>query len=198
MKVGIVGAGQVGATAAYAIGLMRAAQEVVLVDRDPALAEAQAADILHAMPFASATRIGAGGYEALADAGVVILAAGVNQQPGESRLALLGRNAAVFEEVIGQVLSVVPDPILVIATNPVDIMTTIAFRLDVAGPAELAIYDTRGQRVRTLLSEAMPAGNHEVIWDGQTDRGTRAASGTYFYRLETRDFAQTRIMTLLQ
>ncbi|RDC74130.1 L-lactate dehydrogenase [Rhodovulum sp. 12E13] len=129
MKVGIVGAGAVGATAAYAIGLMRAAQEVVLVDRSAALAEAQAADILHAMPFTSPARVSAGGYEALADAGIVILAAGVNQQPGESRLALLSRNAAVFEDVIGQVLSVVPDPILVIATNPVDIMTTVALRL---------------------------------------------------------------------
>ncbi len=129
MKVGIVGAGAVGATAAYAIGLMRAAQEVVLVDRDDALAQAQAADILHAMPFASATRVRAGGYDALAGAGIVILAAGVNQQPGESRLALLGRNAAVFESVIGEVLRVVPDPILVVATNPVDIMTTVALRL---------------------------------------------------------------------
>ncbi|MEE4119392.1 MAG: L-lactate dehydrogenase [Paracoccaceae bacterium] len=129
MKVGIVGAGAVGATAAYAIGLMRAAQEVVLVDRSDALAEAQAADILHAMPFASPARVSAGGYGALAGAGIVILAAGVNQQPGESRLALLSRNAAVFEDVIGQVLRVVPDPILVVATNPVDIMTTVALRL---------------------------------------------------------------------
>jgi L-lactate dehydrogenase len=129
MKVGIVGAGAVGATAAYAIGLMRAAQEVVLVDRSAALAEAQAADILHAMPFTSPARVSAGDYGALAGAGIVILAAGVNQKPGESRLALLSRNASVFEDVIGQVLSVVPDPILVIATNPVDIMTTVALRL---------------------------------------------------------------------
>jgi L-lactate dehydrogenase len=129
MKVGIVGAGAVGATAAYAIGLMRAAQEVVLVDRSAALAEAQAADILHAMPFTSPARVSAGDYGALASAGIVILAAGVNQKPGESRLALLSRNASVFEDVIGQVLSVVPDPILVIATNPVDIMTTVALRL---------------------------------------------------------------------
>ena len=129
MKVGIVGAGLVGATAGYSIGMMRAAREIVLVDRDAALAEAQAADILHAMPFFSSMRVRAGGYDALADARVVILAAGVAQQPGESRLALLGRNAAVFEEVIGQVRAVVPDPILIVATNPVDIMTTIALRI---------------------------------------------------------------------
>ena len=129
MKVGIVGAGLVGATAGYAIGLMKAAREVVLVDKNEALAEAQAADILHAMPFASSTRIRAGGYDALAGAEVIILSAGVNQQPGESRLDLLARNAAVFEAVIGQVMAIVPDPILVVATNPVDIMTTVALRL---------------------------------------------------------------------
>ena len=129
MKVGIVGAGLVGATAGYAIGMMRAAREVVLVDLNADLAEAQAADILHAMPFASSTRVRAGGYDALAGAHVVILAAGVGQKPGETRLALLGRNAAVFEAVIGEVLRVVPDPILVVATNPVDVMTTIALRL---------------------------------------------------------------------
>ncbi|MEE4121230.1 MAG: L-lactate dehydrogenase [Paracoccaceae bacterium] len=129
MKVGIVGAGLVGATAGYSIGMMRAAQEIVLVDQNAALAEAQAADILHAMPFFSSMRVRAGGYDALAGARVVILAAGVGQKPGESRLALLGRNAAVFEEVIGQIRAVVPDPILLVATNPVDIMTTIALRI---------------------------------------------------------------------
>jgi L-lactate dehydrogenase len=164
MKVGIVGAGAVGATAAYAIGLMKAAQEVVLVDRNADLAEAQAADILHAMPFASATRIGAGGYEALAGAGVVILAAGVNQQPGESRLALLGRNAAVFEEVIRQVLAVTPDPILVVATNPVDIMTTVALRLSGLPASRVigsgTILDTA--RFRSLLAAHLGVSSRSI------------------------------------
>lgn len=84
------------------------------------------------------------------------------------------------------------------APNPFNPATTIAFRLEQAGPAELAIYDTRGQRVRTLVSEALPAGNHEVVWDGQTDRGTRAASGTYFYRLTAEQETLTRKMTLVK
>jgi L-lactate dehydrogenase len=164
MKVGIVGAGAVGATAAYAVGLMKAAQEVVLVDRNDALAEAQAADIQHAMPFASATRLGEGDYEALAGAGIVILAAGVNQQPGESRLALLGRNAAVFEDVIGQVLAVVPDPILVVATNPVDIMTTVALRLSRLPPTRVigsgTILDTA--RYRSLLASHLGVSSRSI------------------------------------
>lgn len=157
MKVGIVGAGLVGATAGYAIGLMKAAREVVLVDKNEALAEAQAADILHAMPFASSTRIRAGDYDALAGAEVIILSAGVNQQPGESRLDLLARNAAVFEAVIGQVMAIVPDPILVVATNPVDIMTTVALRLSGLPATRVigsgTILDTA--RFRALLARHM-------------------------------------------
>ena len=104
MKVGIVGTGQVGATAAYTLAVTGAADEVALVDRDPALAEAQAADIAHAVPFHSTTRLRAGGYDVMSGADVVILAAGVGQQPGETRLALLGRNAEVFRAVIADTL----------------------------------------------------------------------------------------------
>ncbi|MEM1430895.1 MAG: L-lactate dehydrogenase [Pseudomonadota bacterium] len=164
MKVGIVGAGLVGATAGYAIGMLRAAHEVALVDLDPDLAQAQAADILHAMPFASPSRVYAGGYDVLAGASVIILAAGVNQQPGESRLALLSRNASVFEQVIAQVLAVVPDPILLVATNPVDIMTTVALKLS-GLPAHRVIgsgtiLDTA--RFRALLSQHLGVASRSV------------------------------------
>lgn len=125
MKVGIVGAGMVGSAAAYAIGLRGAANEVVLVDRNAALAEAQALDILHAMPYGSGMGVAAGGYRALEGADVVIIAAGVAQRPGETRVDLLGRNAAVFREVVGETLAVCPGAILLIASNPVDVMTQI-------------------------------------------------------------------------
>jgi L-lactate dehydrogenase len=129
MKVGIVGAGQVGATAAFAMLLRGAASEVVLVDRDLARAQAQAEDIVHATPFSYAARVTAGGFADLAGAGVVVLAAGVSQVPGESRLRLLDRNAAVFRQVIPQVLDAVPDAVLVVATNPLDVMTDMADRM---------------------------------------------------------------------
>ena len=129
MKVGIVGAGMVGSTAAYAIGLMRAASRVVLVDLDRAAAAAQAEDIAHAMPFASSTTVTAGDYAALAGADIVILAAGVSQKPGESRLALPARNAEVFRALLAPVPAVPPAPVLLVATNPVDIMTTLTRRL---------------------------------------------------------------------
>ncbi|EGD58295.1 L-lactate dehydrogenase [Novosphingobium nitrogenifigens DSM 19370] len=128
MKVGIVGAGLVGSAAGYAIALLGAASDVVFVDRNPALALAQAEDVAHAVPFVGSCRVSAGDYAALSGAGVVILAAGVPQKPGESRLSLLSRNAEVFADVIAQVRAAAPEALLVVASNPVDIMTGVAQR----------------------------------------------------------------------
>ena len=154
MKVGIVGAGMVGSAAGYALALGGVAAQVVFVDRNAALARAQAEDISHAVPFASATVVEAGDYPALAGAAVVIVAAGVGQRPGESRLELLGRNAAVFAEVIGQVRAAAPEALLLIASNPVDIMTDIATRLSGLPPGRVigsgTILDTA--RFRSLLA----------------------------------------------
>lgn len=129
MKVGIIGSGMVGSTAAFAIALNGAANKVVLVDHRPARAIADAEDILHAMPFGAGTAVLAGDYADLAGASCIIIAAGVAQQPGETRLSLLARNAAVFAEVIPKALAAAPTAVLLIATNPVDIMTLIATRI---------------------------------------------------------------------
>lgn len=143
----------VGSSAAYAIGLQGMASQIVLVDLDEKLARAQAEDISHAMPFSSTTMVSEGGYEDLAGAAVVILAAGVSQKPGETRLALLARNAAVFRAIVGEVKQVVPDTILLVASNPVDIMTQIATRLSGFPPERVigsgTILDTA--RFRSLL-----------------------------------------------
>ena len=155
MKIGIVGTGQVGSATAYALALRGTAVELVLLDHDPALARAQAEDIAHAVPFASATRVAAGDYRDLAGAGIVVIAAGVPQAPGESRLALLGRNAAVFRDVIARVLDAAPDAILLVASNPVDVMTQVATRLSGLPPARVigsgTILDTA--RFRWLLGQ---------------------------------------------
>ena len=122
-KIGIVGTGFVGATAAYALVMQGIGSELVLVDKNEARAKAEAADILHAVPFAHSLRVRAGNYADLSGCQVVIIAAGVNQQPDETRLQLLERNAAIFRRVVPNVLGHAPDAILVVATNPVDIMT---------------------------------------------------------------------------
>jgi L-lactate dehydrogenase len=128
MKIGIVGAGFVGATAAFALVMRGVGRQIVLVDRNEARARAEADDLLHAVPFAHPLDVVAGGYSDLAGARVVLLTAGVSQQPGETRLHLLARNAAVFREIVPAVLEHAPDAVLIVATNPVDVMTHIAAR----------------------------------------------------------------------
>lgn len=126
MKVGIIGAGQVGASAAYALVMQGIGREIVLVDLNKERAAAEAADLLHAVPFAHAMKVRAGDYPDLAGCRVVIVTAGVSQRPGETRLELLGRNAAVFRSVIPSILEHAPGAVLLIATNPVDVMTHLA------------------------------------------------------------------------
>lgn len=129
MKIGIVGAGQVGATAAYACVARGVGREIVLIDADDARARAQAEDILHAVPFAHPLAVRAGGYSDLEDASVVVVAAGAGQRPGQSRRDLLGVNAGVFRQVIPAVLEAAPETVVVIASNPVDAMTHYADRV---------------------------------------------------------------------
>ncbi|WP_018238747.1 L-lactate dehydrogenase [Ensifer sp. BR816] len=182
MKVGIVGTGMVGSAAAYALGLRGVASEVVLVDLDPALAEAHALDIAHAMPFASGTSISHGDYDRLRDAGVVIIAAGVAQRPGETRTDLLGRNAAVFRTVVGEIMRVCPDAILLVASNPVDIMTQVA-RVYSGLPAQRVIgsgtiLDTA--RFRSLLGAHLrvsPRSVHAYVLGEHGDSQVLAWSG---------------------
>jgi L-lactate dehydrogenase len=128
MNTGVVGSGFVGATAAYALVMRGVGRRVVLVDQNRARAESEADDILHAVPFAHPLEITAGDYTDLAGCKVVVVSAGVGQKPGETRLELLGRNAQVFKQVIPSILQAVPQAILLIATNPVDVMTHIAAR----------------------------------------------------------------------
>lgn len=155
MKVGIIGCGFVGSTAAYAMALGGTASELVLVDLNQSLARAQAEDILHATPFGSPVRIAAGDYPALAGASVVVLACGVGQRPGETRLQLLDRNVQVFANVIPRVLQHAPAALLLVAANPVDLLTQAVTGISGLAPARIigtgTILDTA--RFRTLLGE---------------------------------------------
>jgi L-lactate dehydrogenase len=128
--------------------------EIVIVDINAKAAAAQAQDIVHATPFAHPIVVRAGDYGDLAGAGLVVVSAGVNQKPGETRIQLLGRNAAVFRAIIPRALEAAPDAILLIATNPVDIMTQLATRISRLPPARVigsgTILDTA--RFRSLLA----------------------------------------------
>jgi L-lactate dehydrogenase len=126
MKIGIVGCGMVGSTSAYALVMSGVGREIVLVDLNRARAEAEANDLHHAVPFAHPLTVRAGDYADLAGAQVVVIAGGVAQKPGETRLELLKRNAAVFHKIVPSVLQNAPDAVLLVVTNPVDIMTHLA------------------------------------------------------------------------
>ncbi|MBP1852228.1 L-lactate dehydrogenase [Rhizobium halophytocola] len=195
MKVGIVGAGMVGSAAGYALAMQGAASEIVFCDRNADLAAAQAEDISHAVPFVSATVVRAGPYQALRDAAVVILAAGVGQKPGESRLELLERNVAVFRAVIDDVLAVVPDTILLVATNPVDIMTEVATRLSGLPPERVigsgTILDSA--RFRSLISRHLdiaPQSVHAYVLGEHGDSEVLAWSNAQAGSSPVTDFAE--------
>jgi L-lactate dehydrogenase len=131
VKVGIVGAGFVGASAANAIVLRGVANELVLVDVNAEKAAAEAADVAHVTPFAAPVRVVAGGIEELEGAGLVVLTAGVAQRPGQTRLDLLRRNTDILSSVVPQVVTHAPDAVVLVATNPVDVMTVVVERLAV-------------------------------------------------------------------
>lgn len=150
MKTGIVGSGFVGATSAYALVMRGVGRRLVLVDQNRARAESEADDILHAVPFAHPLEVTAGDYSDLAGSKVVIVSAGVGQKPGETRLQLLGRNAEVFKQVIPNILQHAPDAVLLVATNPVDVMTHLAARY----AADFGVPSTRVVGSGTTLDTA--------------------------------------------
>ncbi len=129
MKIGIIGAGGVGSSTAFALIMRGVARKIVLIDQNKSRAEAEAEDIAHATPFAYANKIKAGTYADLKGAAVVIITAGINQKPGQTRNDLLAANVKIFEDIIPQIITHAPDTILIIATNPVDIMTSVALKI---------------------------------------------------------------------
>jgi L-lactate dehydrogenase len=126
MKIGIVGCGMVGSSVAFALVMNGVGREIVLVDLNRSRAEAEANDLFHAVPFAHPLTVRAGDYADLEGCRAVVIAAGVAQKPGETRLELLHRNAAVFEQVVPSIANQARDAVFVVVSNPVDIMTHLA------------------------------------------------------------------------
>lgn len=129
-KVAIIGTGMVGMSYAYALLNQAVCDELVLVDLNLEKARGEAMDLNHGLAFSSSSmKISAGGYDKVGDADIAVICAGVAQKPGESRIELLRRNAAVFQSVVSGILTAGFHGIFLVATNPVDIMTRITERL---------------------------------------------------------------------
>jgi len=154
-KIAIVGVGLVGSTFAYTLLLSGIASEIVLIDVNHERAEGEAMDLNHAVPFAHPTKICAGDYSDCEGAAITVIAAGTGQKPGESRLDLVRRNAAIFGQIVPRVAEANPEGIIVVATNPVDVLTYVTMKLAGLPPRRVfgsgTILDTA--RFRYMLSE---------------------------------------------
>ncbi|HAQ41430.1 MAG TPA: L-lactate dehydrogenase [Clostridiales bacterium] len=128
-KISVIGAGAVGATAAYALTLDGLAEELVIVDVNKTKAEGEVLDLNHGAAFIKPIRIIAGDYPDTKDSDIVIVTAGAAQKPGETRIELVNKNIKIFESIIPQVTKYNPNCILLIVSNPVDILSYVAYNL---------------------------------------------------------------------
>ena len=128
-KCGVIGVGFVGATSAFTLATSGLFSEVVLVDMNRKKAKGEAADINHGISFAKPCFVRAGDYGDLAECGLVVIAAGANQKPGETRIELLGRNRVIMSSIIEHLMAVNQSAVLLIVSNPVDVLTYMAQKM---------------------------------------------------------------------
>jgi L-lactate dehydrogenase len=152
-----VGAGAVGSTIAYAAMLKGLAHKIVLTDLNASKAEAEAKDLMHGSMFVPSVEVKAGPLEDCGEAGIVVITAGAKQRPGQTRLQLAGANAAIFREMIPRIVSHAPHALLLIVSNPVDVLTYAAWKLSGLPASRVfgsgTVLDT--SRFRALLAAAL-------------------------------------------
>ena len=127
-RIVVIGVGAVGSTTAYTLLLRNRMDELVLIDANKEKALGDALDMNHGLPFLSRTKVWAGDYSDCADADIIIITAGAAQKPGESRIDLLKRNVSIYESITDEVLKYNKDGILLIASNPVDVMSYFTWK----------------------------------------------------------------------
>lgn len=128
-RVAIIGTGAVGTTTAYTLLLRHRMTELVLIDVNHKKALGEALDMNHGLPFVGGVKLWAGDYEDCADADIIIVTAGASQKPGETRIDLLNRNVNIFKDIIQKITTYNKNGILLIATNPVDILSYVSWKI---------------------------------------------------------------------
>lgn len=126
-KVAIIGCGLVGSSIAFSLLQKELFSEMVLIDQNKEKAEGEAMDLSHGLPYTQSMEIYAGDYKDIKDAAIVIITAGANQKPGETRLDLIQKNAAIMRSIIKEIKPINIEGILLIVSNPVDILTHVAY-----------------------------------------------------------------------
>ena len=196
-KAAIIGCGFVGAASAFSLMQSGLFSELVLIDVDRTRAEGEALDISHGLPFARPMQIYAGTYADLSDAAIVIVCAGAGQKPGETRLDLVRKNIEVFRNIIPQIAAVNREAILLIVTNPVDVLTYAAVRF--SGYPENRVFGTGTvldtARLKYLLGQHLqvdPRSVHAFIIGEHGDSEIAAWSGASVSGVPLRDFCEMR------
>ena len=154
-KIAVIGAGGVGATTAYALMVQGVGSEIVLIDVNKEKAEGEAMDLRHGASFVNPVDIYAGDYKDLADAKLIVITAGTAQKPGESRLDLVKKNTGIFKNIISSITEYNQEGILLVVTNPVDILTYLSYKIS-GFPANRVIGSGTvldSSRFRSLLSK---------------------------------------------
>lgn len=126
-KIGIIGCGFVGSSIAFDLSSKGLFSEMILLDIDRKKAASEAMDLNHGLPFSGPLRIRSGDYEDLTGCGIIIIAAGANQKPGETRPELLGRNQVIMESIVRQIKKYNDDCIIIVVSNPVDVLAKMVF-----------------------------------------------------------------------
>lgn len=163
-KVAIIGCGFVGSSSAFALMQSGIFSEMVLIDVDRNRAEGEALDISHGVPFASPMKIYAGDYSDLGDAAMVVVTAGAAQKPGETRLDLVNKNVVIFKSIIPQIRESGFSGVLLIVSNPVDVLTYAAIQMSGLPEAKVigsgTVLDTA--RLRYMLGEHVDVDPRDV------------------------------------
>ena len=196
-KAAIVGCGFVGASIAFRFLQQGLFSHLVLLDANQAKAEGEAMDLSDGLPYGAAMEITAGTYDDITDCGLVVITAGANQKPGETRLDLIEKNTAILQSVIGEITARDFEGILLIVSNPVDVLTYAAWKIS-GYPRERVIgsgtvLDTG--RLKQLLGEELGVDSrniHAVIVGEHGDSELAVWSEANVSGLDLEDFCRIR------
>ena len=196
-KAAVIGCGFVGSATAFTLMQSRLFSELVLLDVNMEKADGEAKDIAHGIPFAGQMKIYAGTYDDAADAAIIIITAGANQKPGETRLDLVQKNTAIYQSIIPEIVNRDFGGILLIVSNPVDILTYVALKLSglpenrVLGSG--TVLDTA--RLKYALGEHLGVDSrsvHSFIIGEHGDSEIAAWSSTNVSGIPLNDFCEMR------
>lgn len=196
-KAAVIGCGFVGSSSAFSLISKGLFSELVLVDANKDKAEGEAMDLSHGRPYVSPMKIYAGDYDDIADCGLIIITAGANQKPGETRLDLVNKNVAIFKSIIPEITKRNFEGILMIVANPVDILTYAALKL--SGYPKERVFGSGtvldSARFRYLLGEHLQVDSksvHAVIIGEHGDSELAVWSGANVSGIQVNDFCELR------